>query len=319
VEAKGRSRRLSRNYRNTKQILEFAWQAAQSVIQDVEETETQVRVLPTKASRQGPVPVYRGCASMAEEHALIARLVVEFRAKGLAGRDIAVLYPRREGNRVDALCRRLRESGEVCWVSNEADPGGGIRSLARPGVRLMTIHASKGLEFPAVIVWAVDQLPSPMGPDEVRDGNLLYVGLTRAIDHLAVTWTGRSAFTDRIDPPGVEGRGPARLTDPTARSVARELDAPLGSSRRPGRRGRPGGLRRTAGGSALRVRDRVRPYGRGGRGRAFARFAGSGHRCSLQDVMTPETEKARHRLGACRAGSWVFCLSNDHESKLSIC
>ena len=198
VEARGRSRRLSRNYRNTKQILEFAWQAAQSVIEDVEETETHVRVLPTKASCQGPIPVYRGSISIAEEHTLIARLVGEFRAKGLEGRDIAVLYPRREGNRVDALCRRLRESGEVCWVSNEADPGGGVRSLARPGVRLMTIHASKGLEFPAVIVSAVDQLPNPMEPDEVRDGNLLYVGLTRAIDHLAVTWTGRSAFTDRI-------------------------------------------------------------------------------------------------------------------------
>ena len=62
----------------------------------------------------------------------------------------------------------------------------------------MTIHAAKGLEFPAVIVSALDQLPSPMEPDEVRDGNLLYVGLTRAIDHLAVTWTGRSAFTDRV-------------------------------------------------------------------------------------------------------------------------
>jgi hypothetical protein len=157
-----------------------------------------VRVLPTKASRQGPVPVYRGCTSMAEEHTLIARLVGGFRARGLDGRDIAVLYPRREGSRVNALCQRLRETGEVCWVSNEGDPVGGVRSLARPGIRLLTIHSSKGLEFPAVIVSAVDQLPNPMEPDEVRDGNLLYVGLTRAIDHLAVTWTGRSTFTDRI-------------------------------------------------------------------------------------------------------------------------
>jgi ATP-dependent exoDNAse (exonuclease V) beta subunit len=135
---------------------------------------------------------------MAEEHALIARLVSEFIARGLVGRDIAVLYPRRDGSRVDSLCRRLREMGEVSWISNEADPVGGVRSLGRPGVRLMTIHASKGLEFPAVIVSALDQLPNPMEPDEVRDGNLLYVGLTRAIDHLTVTWTGRSAFTDRI-------------------------------------------------------------------------------------------------------------------------
>ena len=198
VLAQGRSRRLSRNYRNTKQILEFAWQVAQSVVKDVEESETHVRVLPTKVTRQGPVPVYRGCGSVNEEHALIARLVDELKGKGLAEREIAVLYPRKERDRIDALCRRLRESGEVCWVSNEADPFGGVRSIARPGVRLMTIHASKGLEFPAVIVSAVDQLPNPIEPDELRNSNLLYVGLTRAIDHLAVTWSGRSDFTGRV-------------------------------------------------------------------------------------------------------------------------
>jgi ATP-dependent exoDNAse (exonuclease V) beta subunit len=44
----------------------------------------------------------------------------------------------------------------------------------------------------------VDQLPGPIEPDEVRDSNLLYVGLTRAMDHLAVTWSGRSAFADRV-------------------------------------------------------------------------------------------------------------------------
>jgi len=26
----------------------------------------------------------------------------------------------------------------------------------------------------------------------------VYVGLTRAMDHLAVTWAGRSAFTDKV-------------------------------------------------------------------------------------------------------------------------
>jgi UvrD-like helicase C-terminal domain/AAA domain/Nuclease-related domain len=198
VQAQGRSRRLSRNYRNTKQILEFAWHVAQSVVEPAGETETHIRVVPTKVARQGPVPVYRGCASPAEEHALIARLVEDFKAMGLAQRDIAVLYPRKERDRIDALCRRLRQSNEVCWISNESDASGGIRSIARPGIRLLTIHSSKGLEFPAVIVSALDQLPNPIVSDELRDSNLLYVGLTRAIDHLAVTWSGRSDFTDRI-------------------------------------------------------------------------------------------------------------------------
>jgi UvrD-like helicase C-terminal domain/AAA domain len=198
VQAHGRSRRLSRNYRNTKQIVEFAWQVAQAYVKDAGESETCVRLLPSKASRQGPMPVYRDCQTFSQEHALIARLVAHFKGRGLAEQDIAVLYERNESNRVDALCRVLRQTCQVCWLSNDADPNGGVRSLKSPGVRLLTIKAAKGLEFPAVIVSAADQLPSWMDPDEVRDSNLFYVALTRAADHLAVTWVGSSAFTDRV-------------------------------------------------------------------------------------------------------------------------
>jgi len=62
----------------------------------------------------------------------------------------------------------------------------------------MSIHSPKGLECPAVMVWAPDQLTKPTAPDEVRDGNLLYVELTRVVGQRAVAWAGRSRFTDRI-------------------------------------------------------------------------------------------------------------------------
>jgi len=186
-------------YRNTKEVLEFAWQVAQlPASADEEATETHTRVLPTKAARHGPTPAYRACTSVAEEHVAVTELVRRFKLNGIAAEDIGVLYPRNERGRADALCRELRRAHEVCWVSNEWDPGGGVRSLGRPGVRLMTIHAAKGLEFAAVILTALDLLPNPMEPDERRDGNLLYVGLSRANDHLVVTWASRSAFTERI-------------------------------------------------------------------------------------------------------------------------
>src|SRR5512135_2622337 len=35
-------------------------------------------------------------------------------------------------------------AADVGWIANEADPEGGVRSLARPGARLSTIHATKG-------------------------------------------------------------------------------------------------------------------------------------------------------------------------------
>jgi hypothetical protein len=34
----------------------------------------------------------------------------------------------------------------------------------------------------------------------VADSNLWYVGLTRAMAYLVLTWTGRRKFTDRVTP-----------------------------------------------------------------------------------------------------------------------
>jgi DNA helicase IV len=167
-----------------------------SLKDDAEASETHQRVLPTKAGRHGPAPVRLGCASNGVEHAQIAAMVARFRALGIPAEEIAVLYPRDDRRRIDALCRELRRENAVVWISNDADPNGGPQSLARPGIRLSTIRKAKGLEFRAVVVAAVDQLTDP---DDTVDANLLYVGLTRATDHLAVTWTGRSKFTDRID------------------------------------------------------------------------------------------------------------------------
>jgi DNA helicase-2/ATP-dependent DNA helicase PcrA len=64
---------------------------------------------------------------------------------------------------------------------------------ARRGVRVSTIHSAKGLEFPAAACLFADQFPRSWldDVDEARERHLLYVGLTRACDHLLVTWSPR--------------------------------------------------------------------------------------------------------------------------------
>lgn len=197
VQAAGRTRRLDRNYRNTKQILEFAWQVALSPLANEEESETHVRVVPRKASRQGPVPSYRGCETAEEERRVVVRLVRDLRAKGFADSEIAVLHPR-DPSSAPALRQALEAAGGVCRLSRDLSAEGLRQALAGPGVRLLTIHAAKGLEFRAVILCGLDLLPVAIEPDQIRDSKLLYVALTRATDELFVTWRGSSAFTDRV-------------------------------------------------------------------------------------------------------------------------
>lgn len=74
------------------------------------------------------------------------------------------------------------------------------------GVRLMTFHGSKGLEFPAVFVYGIKKgtVPFEFGEEEPNweeERRLLYVAMTRARDDLfLLTAPEPSPFLEEIDP-----------------------------------------------------------------------------------------------------------------------
>ena len=79
-------------------------------------------------------------------------------------------------------------SSATLTASVEANATGSI--VADEGVKLMTIHASKGLEFPVVIIVGFEQgiLPSYRAHDYEEERRLAYVAFTRAQHHLFVTF-----------------------------------------------------------------------------------------------------------------------------------
>lgn len=64
--------------------------------------------------------------------------------------------------------------------------------LPKSGVKLMTIHAAKGCEFPVVFLTGLEQGLFPLSMDEEdkkeEERRLFYVGITRAKDLLYITW-----------------------------------------------------------------------------------------------------------------------------------
>ena len=93
------------------------------------------------------------------------------------------------------------------------------RAYASGAVRLMTLHGSKGLEFPVVFLAGLQQEQMPLTRDGVcadweEERRLLYVGMTRAVDELILCAPEPpSPFLAELPPSVACERAHVRLAD----------------------------------------------------------------------------------------------------------
>lgn len=188
VSVAGRGTVLDVNYRNTREILQFA----SMLVRDDEfadiEGATARGDRPAQVPRGGPKPVYVRCASPADRHRRMVARVQEVVAEvGTNFGDVGVLAVSRRG--VEAASEALRQAG-IPAVNLEQYDGVPVNR-----VKVGTVKRAKGLEFKQVLV--VDPYASwftqkAEGLDDVererREYRLreLYVAMTRARDGLWV-------------------------------------------------------------------------------------------------------------------------------------
>ncbi|RKO62529.1 3'-5' exonuclease [Caldibacillus debilis] len=73
-------------------------------------------------------------------------------------------------------------------------------------IKISTIDSSKGLNFQAVFIVNVDSMPFPLKEDKEREVSLLYIAMTRAKEHLFLSYSGISEFTQYFDEYQKKGR-----------------------------------------------------------------------------------------------------------------
>lgn len=178
IQAQGRTTILRVNYRNTDEILHFAARFVQGLLTQEEADEDSVpRLAPVSGGRHGSKPVLIKLPTVREEADGIAQRLKEAHQNGMAWKDMAVLYW--DSKDRQELYRAFKDNG--IFVS-----GKDMRFDTNDDkVAFLTFHSSKGLEFPLVAIMGsriVEQAKA-----DADAAKLLYVGMTRATDHLLLT------------------------------------------------------------------------------------------------------------------------------------
>ena len=207
LDFRGRSKVLSINYRNTSQIVKFAWDfyRKHSILKDKvvnREIEGEI-IAPQSTKRKGPEPGIVRSKTFYDEMKIVARQIQKLhRDKKVPLQEMLILYRVKRSLKypiIDIIKRTLNEYGiDHYWIT-ENDQSKRSFNKEDGKVKISTIDSSKGLDYQAVFIVNVDSMPFPLEDDEEREVSLLYIGMTRAKDYLCLSYSGESKFTKYLD------------------------------------------------------------------------------------------------------------------------
>jgi len=182
----GRTRTLRRNYRSTRQIAA----AAAEIVAGRPEADGEAAA--QEYIHAGPRPVLYAAAGSTDQWQRIARFIYESARELRLPANAAVVLVT-SGSLGGPVATALSDRGLPARYMNSRD-----FDLEAPCIKVTTLHAAKGLEFPIVVVAHAEagRLPWENGatePEEIAafeecQRRLFYVGCTRAMRRLLVTY-----------------------------------------------------------------------------------------------------------------------------------
>jgi hypothetical protein len=190
--ARGRTTVLRRNYRNTKEILEFASRFLRASASDFDEAllDDPTIIIPAEAtSRRGPEPRVVLCRDARDEVGQILDEVERLHEEGVPWENMAILYGSAKPWQSTLYFTAQDRKIPYFWVSRNPKSK---REVMEAGdvVRVATFQGLKGLEFSRVFMCGVNDIYDPGGSDDDTIRKIVYVAMTRAMDELMITVSG---------------------------------------------------------------------------------------------------------------------------------
>ncbi|MBQ6563585.1 MAG: DNA helicase, partial [Clostridia bacterium] len=197
IQINNRSRVLKLNYRTTEEIYNFAMQLQKEYQYDDMDGKSMSKDQST-CIFHGPAPFLRRFSDPEEEAQEMIRHIRKLMDASVLPSDIAVMV--RSNQLLYAMRNRLERNGlQVLSVTSQQPDDKSI-----PGVRLMTMHRGKGMEYAYVYLPCLcrDILPSRRDLEKAADeemlheiylseANLLSVAITRAKKQVWLSYSGR--------------------------------------------------------------------------------------------------------------------------------
>ena len=192
IEARGRTYILRKNYRNTRQV---AAAATRLLEHNTLLTQEREFIEPSWSHRIGARPRVVTCDLEERELRFVCEKILDLVGGGhFRLSDFAVLCPTRD--MCGQYCDEFNRRGIPCVFHKDQ-----AFNILEEKVKVMTIHSSKGIEFPVVFVAGVRRglLPRYISRhgldkeesqlDHERFRTLLYVAMTRAAENLFLLTT----------------------------------------------------------------------------------------------------------------------------------
>lgn len=195
IEAAGRSTIFKVNYRNPVEVLDFAYAFVVSYLDEGESDEEFPLIHPEKGGRHEVEPEIRSFANQQDEFKYVADWLKARTQDGVPYPDMAVLC--RTNNQVTRLTTELRKHGLPTLDSFLPGKNRHDYQEALNSIKVLTMHACKGLEFDSVVIPDLGAMPHAKA-ETSEEARVLYVAMTRATHRLLISHHSDSQFTQQL-------------------------------------------------------------------------------------------------------------------------
>lgn len=198
IQAKGRTTILRLNYRNTLEVLSTARIFANELLtaQDADDDHVPV-IAPESAGRRGALPELVSASTIGEESKIIAQRIAGAIADGSCPSEFGVLCRTRAAGAL--IAKHLVKCGLPVRLMTDISKK--VQLAEAPAITVMTMHASKGLEFESVFLPSLCDVGARRdlsGQELAQEARLVYVAMTRALSKLTMLHHCHTPITDRL-------------------------------------------------------------------------------------------------------------------------